>query len=155
MVLAALMVAACSSGGSVDSATTTTGRPEPATTTTSAPTFTGDAQSAFCTLLRGVDTSTVLRGDPGDPVAVEAAFQRLVGLLREAHALAPPEIAADLSLVSEGIAALDTALAAVGYDFDALAASGQSAEVARAVNDPAFADAGNRLSAYRTQVCQL
>ncbi len=149
------MAAACSSGSSADSATTTTARSRPSTTTTSAPTFTGDAQSAFCTLLRGVDTSTVLGGDPGDPTAVEAAFHRLVGLLRDAHTLAPPEIAADLSLVSEGIAALDSALAAVGYDFDALAASGQSAAVVKAVNDPAFAEAGNRLSAYRTQVCQL
>jgi hypothetical protein len=149
------MVAACSSGGPADSTTTTAARSRPSTTTSSTPTFTGDAQSAFCTLLRGVDTSTVLGGDPGDPTAVEAAFHRLVGLLRDAHALAPPEIAADLALVSGGIAALDGALGAVGYDFDALAASGDSAAVVRAVNDPAFAQAGTRLSAYRTQVCQL
>jgi hypothetical protein len=50
---------------------------------------------------------------------------------------------------------LDDALAAVGYDYDALAASGAADEVLTAVNDPAFADAGARLAAYRSQVCGL
>jgi hypothetical protein len=96
-----------------------------------------------------------MAGDPGDPTVVEAGFTRLVGVLRDVHALAPPEIEADAKLVSDGIAALDAALAAVGYDFDALAASPAAAEVTSAVNDPAFTAAGDRLSAYRTQVCHL
>lgn len=62
---------------------------------------------------------------------------------------------ADAALVADGVEALDGALAAVAYDFDALAASAASAEVIAAVNDPAFSTAGDRLGAYRTQVCHL
>jgi hypothetical protein len=124
-------------------------------TTTAPPTFTGDAGSPFCTLLRDIDPTSLLSGDSGDPAAVEAGFRRLVVVLRDIHKVAPPEVEPDIALVAEGIEALDAALAAVGYDFDALAASGAAAEVTAAVNDPAFTTAGSRLSAYRTQVCQL
>lgn len=156
MVVATFAVAACSGGDEpAASETTTTAGESSATTSTRPPTFTGDPQSAFCRLLRDVDPSTVLAGDPGDPAAIEIAFRRLVGLLRDARALAPPEIEADLALVSEGFEALDATLAQVGYDFDVLAASGESATVTDAVNDPAFTAAGDRLGAYRTRVCQL
>lgn len=156
VLVAASALGACSGGDEPGaSETTTTAGDSSATTSTTPPTFTGDAQSAFCALLRGVDPSTVLAGDPGNPAAVETAFRRLVGVLRDARALAPPEIEADLALVSEGFEALDATLAEVAYDFDALAASGESATVTDAVNDPAFTAAGARLGAYRTQVCQL
>lgn len=137
----------------------TTAEPEASTTlspTTTEPlVFTGDAASPFCTLLRDADLTTVLSGDPADPASVETALRRLVGVLRDARALAPPEVEPDAALLAEGVAALDAALAAVDYDFDALAASGAGAEVTAAVNDPAFTAAGDRLAAYRTQVCQL
>lgn len=149
-----LLLAACS-GDDGDSAALTTTTEAAATTTSDAPRFTGDAGSAFCALLRDVDTASILAGDPEDPSSVEAAFGRLTGLLGEAAGLAPPEIAADVTLVRDGVAALDAALAAVDYDFDALAASGRAGEVTAAVNDPAFATAGARLNAYRTQVCRL
>ena len=156
VVAAAVLVASCSGGGddaaAADRTTTTTAVD---TTTTEAPSFTGDADSPFCELLRGVDPNTLLSGDPADPSAVEAGFRRLVGVLRDLHDLAPPEVEADAAVVANGIEALDEALAAVDYDFDALAASGAAAEVTDAVNDPAFTTAGNRLSAYRTQVCHL
>jgi hypothetical protein len=86
---------------------------------------------------------------------VEAAFGRLVTVLRALEAVAPDEVRADAQLVAGGIAALDAALAEVGYDFDALAASAARDEVLAAVNDPAFTEAGDRLGAYRAQVCQL
>lgn len=151
-----LLVAACSDGGGEDAGTTTT---EPSTagssSTTAPPTYTGDAASPFCTLLRDTDPSTILAGDGGDPGAVEQAFTRLVRVFADARALAPAEIAADVGLVADGIEALDAALAAVGYDFTALAATPQAAEVTAAVNDPVFTDAGARISAYRAQVCGL
>lgn len=152
------MLAACSGGDDEDAATTTTSESTTSTsstTTTEPPTFTGDPGSPFCALLRDVDTDAALAGDPNDPTAVGAAFQRLVSILRDASALAPPEIRDDITLVKDGIESLDAALAAVAYDFDALAASGAGPEVSAAVNDPAFADAGARLTAYRTQVCGL
>jgi hypothetical protein len=102
-----------------------------------------------------MDLAAVLGDAEADPTALGAAFQQIVDVLVEAAELAPEEIAADVAFVAEGMTSLDAALAAVGYDFDALAASGDAEEVLAAVNDPAFAEAGTRLSAYRTQVCQL
>lgn len=97
----------------------------------------------------------MLAGDQEDPEQLGRAFQRMVDLLVQAAELAPSEIQADVALVADGMVSLDAALAEVGYDFDALAAGGSSDEVIEAVNDPAFTDAGVRLSAYRTQVCRL
>ncbi len=97
----------------------------------------------------------MLGGAEDDPAALGEAFQRLVDLLVETAELAPDEIAPDVALVANGMTSLDAALAEVGYDFDALAASGAGEEILEAVNDPAFADAGARLAAYRSQVCEL
>lgn len=150
-------LAACSDGSDEGSgASTTTSSPADTTSsTTEPPTFTGDAGSPFCRLLRDVDPTSLLDGDPGDPVAVEASFRRLVGVLRDLRALAPQEVEPDAALLTGGIEALVEALAAVGFDFDALAASPAADQVTEAVNDPAFTTAGSRLSAYRAQVCQL
>lgn len=160
-VLAALLlVAGCSDGDDEAASTTsqdagTTAERSDSSSTTAPPEYTGDPDSAFCTLLRETDPGTVLAGDAGDPASVEAAFGRLVDVLARATEAAPPEIADDVALVAAGIGALDGALAAVGYDFDAMATSGAAEEISTAVNDPAFVDAGARLSAYRTQVCGL
>lgn len=155
--LVLLGAVACSGGDGEGAATTTTADPGTAesSSTTAPPDYTGDPGSPFCTLLRDTDPSTILAGDGGDPAAVEQAFTRLVGVFADARALAPSEIAADVGLVADGIQALDAALAAVGYDFTALAATPQAAEVTAAVNDPVFTDAGARISAYRSQVCGL
>ena len=157
LAVCAAALAACSDdsdeGGGAP--TTTSAGAEATSTTTEAPTFTGDPGSSFCTLLREIDPTSLLTGDPADPAAVEEGFRRLVAVLRDLHAVSPQEVEPDVALVADGIEALDAALAAVGYDFDALAASGAADEVTTAVNDPAFTTAGTRLSAYRTQVCQL
>ncbi|MEO6318038.1 MAG: hypothetical protein ABIP36_04570 [Acidimicrobiales bacterium] len=138
-----------------DAATTTAAADATTTTTARAPTFTADVGSPFCDLLDDVDLATVLGGVEGEPAAVASAFQQLVDLLVQAAELAPDEIRADVALVADGMVSLDAALAAVDYDFDALAASPSSGEVIEAVNDPAFADAGVRVGAYRTQACGL
>jgi len=145
----------CSTGDDEGSGTTTTSGPAALSSTTAPPEYTGDSGSPFCSLLREVDPSTVLAGDADDPASVEAAFRRLVDVLAQATAAAPPEIEADVAFVAAGVDALDGALAEAGYDFDVLAASDAAGEVTAAVNDPAFTDAGIRLSAYRTQVCGL
>ena len=158
MALAATVVAlaGCSTGDDEGAATTTapsgSGSSSP---TTEPPDYEGDPDSAFCALLRDVDTSTILAGDADDPASVEEALGRLVGVMAEASEAAPPEIVDDVALVAGGVVALDEALAEAGYDFDALAASEGGAEVMAAANDPAFTDAGIRLAAYRTQVCEL
>jgi hypothetical protein len=69
--------------------------------------------------------------------------------------LAPDEVEVAAVTIAEGISALNAVLAEVGYDFDALAASPQAEEVVAAQNDPVFRVAGDRLEAYKAQVCKL
>lgn len=145
----------CSTGDDEGSGTTTTASTAGGPSTTSPPDYEGDPDSAFCTLLRDVDTSSILAGDADDPASVEMALGRLIDVLADASETAPPDIVDDVALVAGGVAALDGALAAAGYDFEALAASEAGAEVMQAANDPVFTDAGVRLAAYRTQVCEL
>jgi hypothetical protein len=145
-LIGALALGACGDDGGTNdgSAATTTSRP----TTTEVPTFTGDADSEFCALLRDVDLRTIT-GD-GEGSSVEAAFQQLIDLFLDAELVAPPEIKPDMTLLGQGIFLLDQSLFDVGYDFDKL-----PDDVVRAVNDPAFAEAGARITAYRQQVCGL
>lgn len=148
------LLAACSTGDDEGSATTTIAGAR-SSTTTELPEYEGDPDSVFCTLLRDVDTGSILAGDADDPAAVEAALGRLVSVLTDATDSAPDDIVDDVALVAGGVSALDDALSEVGYDFDALAASEAGDEVMAAANDPVFTDAGARLGAYRTQVCEL
>jgi hypothetical protein len=97
----------------------------------------------------------VLGDEAGSPEAVQAGFANLITVLGRLAGVAPAEIRGDVELLGEGIEALDGALAQVQYDFDALAALPQGDAVADAINDPAFAVAGDRLEAYRAQVCRL
>jgi hypothetical protein len=127
-----------------------------ATTTTEAPVFTGDASSPFCTTLAEVQGAEGVLGDEaGSPADIEAGFTRLVTVWDELAELAPEDVVADAATIAEGISALNAVLSEVGYDFDALAASPQAEEVVAAQNDPAFRIAGDRLEAYKAQVCKL
>ena len=113
---------------------------------TTAPTFTGDADSELCRLLEQVDLGT-LAGTPKTG-AVEEAFTALEDLFLEMDDAAPPELKEDIQLLGQGVFLLSQALHEVDYDFDRL-----GDDVVRAVNDPAFTTAGDRIVAYRTQVC--
>lgn len=154
-MLALVLAAACSGGSDDDSGATTTSIAPSSSSTTANPAFTGDPSSPFCRLLRDLDVDAALEGDPEDPAAVEAAFATVVSALESARAAAPADIAGDVALVAEGMSALDAALEAAGYDFEALAASGAADDLRVLIDDPAFAEAGARVEAYRSQVCQL
>jgi hypothetical protein len=151
-LLASVGLAACSDDSSPPTTASSTSAPDP---TTTVPHFTGDAGSPFCSLLRDLDVDAVLGDTSGTPEAIEAGFTRLLSVLRQAAELAPEQLRADTALILEGMTALDTALRPVGYDFDALADAPNAVEIAAAVNDPAFTVAGDRVEAYRTQVCHL
>ena len=126
-----------------------------ASTTTSSLVFAGDREGPFCRVLRDLAVDTVLE-DPSDSAEeVEAAFTHLLDVLHRAADAAPPELAEDTALLVAGIASLDDALRSVGYDYDALAESDQGPAVAAAVNDPAFGVAGDRIEAYKHQVCGI
>lgn len=149
--LAVLLLAACSGdegdGGREDGSS-------PSSTTTTV-VYTGDPGSAFCGRLRDLSLDDVLSQPSESAADVEAAFTRLLDVLDQTAAAAPPELQEDIALLVAGIAALDDALRAVGYSYDALAESPDGPEVSAAVNDPAFAVAGEHISAYKAQVCKL
>jgi hypothetical protein len=126
-----------------------------ASTTTSTLVFTGDREGPFCRVLRDLAVDTVLEDPSESAEEVEAAFTHLLDVLHRAADAAPPELAEDTALLVAGIASLDDALRSVGYDYDALAESDQGPAVAAAVNDPAFGVAGDRIEAYKHQVCGI
>ena len=117
--------------------------------------YTGDPASPFCSLVRDLALDDTLSTPSESATEVEAAFTHLLDVLHQAAAAAPPELQEDTALVAAGIAALDDALRAVGYSYDALADSPGGPEVSAAVNDPAFTLAGQHISAYKVQVCKL
>ena len=147
-VAAVLLLTACSQGSGPAAV------PSSSTTSTTVH-FTGNAASSFCTLLRDLNTQDVLKGGSSTPTSAAVAFAKLRQVLTDTAAQAPPELATDISLLAAGIAALDDALRAVGYSYDALASSPNALAVSAAVNDPAFATAGTRITAYKAQVCHL
>jgi hypothetical protein len=126
-----------------------------AASTTSTLVFTGDREGPFCRVLRDLAVDTVLDDPSESAEEVEAAFTHLLEVLHRAADAAPPELAEDTALLVAGIASLDDALRSVGYDYDALAESDQGPAVAAAVNDPSFGVAGDRIEAYKRQVCGL
>ena len=89
------------------------------------------------------------------PTDLEAAYTQTIFVLARAAEHAPDELQTDVGLVLEGLIAFDEALRAVGYSFDALEQSPDAAEISAAVNDPSFTVAGDRIDAYKTQVCGL
>jgi hypothetical protein len=124
--------------------------------TTSTLVFTGDPASAFCTLLREVEVAGLLDEEAASTAEVEAGFTTVLDVLARVAEQAPEELREDTALVLAGVAALDDALRAVGYSYEALAADPDLAvEVSRSANDPAFAVANQRIEAYKGQVCGL
>ena len=117
--------------------------------------FEGDADSPFCALLREAQVDETLRVPAGTPEELEANYTRTIQLFARAAEQAPPEVQTDVGLVLQGLIALDDALRATGYSFEALEQSPDAAQISAAVNDPAFRVAGQRIEAYRTQVCGI
>jgi hypothetical protein len=150
LAVALVLGAACSDDGG--------GRSDDAaerSTTTSSIVFTGDPASPFCGVMKDLGSDTVLAEPSESPGDVEAAYTHLLDVLQRAVQAAPPELQSDVGLLLEGISALDDALRAVGYDYDALSASPEGPAVSASVNDPSFAVAGDRIQAYKHQVCRL
>jgi hypothetical protein len=145
-----LALTACSNGGGSKHA-----NDEASTTTSTTVHFTGDPSSPFCARLKDLNTQDVLKDSKGAPASIEAGFTTLRQVLADTAAQAPQELVGDITAIAAGIAALDDALRSVGYSYDALADAPNALAVSAAVNDPAFAEAGARITAYKTQVCHL
>jgi hypothetical protein len=150
VVLAALaLVGACSGDGGEEGAVSSS------SSTTAAPEFTGDPASPFCEELRTLDVEAVLGPQASTPAEVRDGFARLIEVLDGLTELAPQDIRPDVELVAGGIRALDEVLAEIGHDFAALPETPYAQEVLEASNDPVYVGAGDRLDAYRSQVCAL
>lgn len=123
--------------------------------TTVAPSFTGDADSAFCEVTRSFAT------EPGpdpfapglDPVDVQIQMRNAVLRLEQLVDAAPAEIEDDLTVLLGGLLTLENALRE--YDFDLTLAVASGVDIGDLNTDPAFRDAGTRVSAYQAQVCDL
>jgi hypothetical protein len=150
--LAAVLLATACSGDDASQAKEPPGR---GSTTTVTYTFTGPAESPFCAVLEDVGLDTTLDRPSDTPTEMEAAYTHLLQQLQRADDAAPAELQADTALLVTGITELDDALRAVGYDYDALSSSPQGPAVVAAVNDPQFGVAGDRIQAYKHQVCKL
>lgn len=149
VAVAVLLLAACGGGddgGDEEAAASST------TDTTGVPEFEGDPDSAFCEASRRAAEEPVL--DPFaadlDPREVRLRFEALAERFRSFAELAPEGLAADLALLRERLDQLSTVLEDAGYDFQALAESGEDVTV---FDDPALADVAARLAAYQDQVC--
>ena len=128
---------------------------ESASTTTTTLHFEGDPASEFCALLRQAQVDGGLQAPAATPAELEANYTETIRLFTEAAGTAPPEVQTDVGLVLQGLIAFDDALRAVGYSFEALEASPDAARISAAVNDPSFRIAGDRIEAYKAQVCGI
>ena len=154
LIAAAVMaLAACtdrSDGNSAD-ATTSSVTAAPSSTTT-APDYSGDPDSAFCALVESSDDRSVRDPfEPGlDPPEVQVRFRALQLRFEEYADVTPVELRADIDAVVATFDQLDGVLAGSGYDFDRLA---ETSTDLGAFDDPSFAAAADRISAYQSQVC--
>jgi hypothetical protein len=135
VVLLGVVTAACGGGA---------GRAS--TTATTAPVYSGDPASHWCTYANQVQGTTQLNGSfQQDPKAWVA---QVTALMTEAQAAAPAAIDADVATMAGAVRGLATALSADHDDFSQL-----NPEQLAAIQDPAFVAAGQRVRAYDQQVC--
>jgi hypothetical protein len=119
-----------------------------------APAFTGDPGSPFCRELLASDLDDPVGDGTGSPEGVRAEMERTIAAVAELVPLAPPEIADDVATLEAALRTLDEALASFGHDLEELALSDELDEVVAIANDPDLVEVGDRLTAYRTQVCE-
>jgi hypothetical protein len=81
-------------------------------------------------------------------------MERTIAAVAELAPLAPPEIADDVATLEAALRTLDEALARFDHDLEELALSDELDEVVAIANDPDLVEVGDRLTAYRTQVCE-
>lgn len=143
-------------GGDDDPAAPAADAPTTAATG-AAPTFTGDPDSELCRRLR---TGTAFL----DPFAAgldagerDQRLGTLIDTFTELEALAPPEIAADLTTIKDGLVELRagvTGLGRSGEDGSGSPGELDPAVIEDAVESTAYVDASARVFAYREQVCR-
>ncbi len=154
--LAIVIFSACSGGSSNKatvsankSATTTSGgttATASGATTTKAPSFSGSSNSNYCDTARRIEATA--KANPSTDL--KSSYQQLDKIAAQFIAIAPSAIKADAQTLIDGLKKLESALAAVNYDFSKIDPS-----TLATLQDPSFAAAAEHISAYDKQVCGL
>lgn len=146
VVVLALTLSSCGSGGSTKS------EPAPPLPTTEASTtLVAGPGGQFCDLVRSYNDKIVsLAPSLGDPEALRGLLVDAGPVIDRARQIAPPEVAADVSLLAESSRRLLARLQAVDFDFTKL-----PPEAVQSLQTPEVAAASQRLQAYTRSVCQV
>jgi hypothetical protein len=107
----------------------------------------------YCDVVKVAEAATDPLADQAiynDPVRLKAALGARVQTYTDLAARAPSAINADASTVRDSIIKVNNALAKHDYQS---AAANTDPDLQAALNDPAFADATQRLRDYNTKTC--
>lgn len=150
LVIAAVLALSGCSGGSKGRSSGTTA-PASGASSTVATVFTGEGSTQFCTLLRGFNQNTErITPSLNDPDALRQALAEVQMGIAQASSQAPPEIRADLSLLSGLYSQLVAALAGANFDFTKL-----PPDTLSRLSAPEVQAAATRLQAYAANVCKV
>ena len=153
---------ATTSGGSAtaSSATTASSSDSANNANTTAPSFTGDANSDFCSFVKDIANSDFAANLGEDSSKLKDDLQQVDDVMSKALSKAPAEIKDDLATVANGIKQYRDFLAQYDYDVAKITAAAQKdptvlQKVTDAFSDPKFEQASTRVEAYGQQVCGL
>jgi hypothetical protein len=152
VVVAAAVVGGCGGSGSKSSKSSKT-LPTQSTATgaTTAPTFSGAGSARFCELVRTYrDRLAGLTGPSSTPAQRRQFGQELGPAIRQAVAVAPAEIKADVTLVAGAATDYLAALEKAGYDFGKV-----PPDALERFQAPDVMAASSRLEAYSRNVCGI
>ena len=143
---AVLVVAGCGGDDSEETASNTAPTAAPATT---APTFSGSGSAEFCGLVKTYsDRATGLSRATSTPAQLRQLATELGTAIREAVAVAPAEIKADVSLVAAAATDYLAGLNRAGYDLNRV-----PPESLQKFQAPDVQAASQRLQVYGQTVC--
>jgi hypothetical protein len=120
------------------------------TTPTTTQSFTGAGGGGFCDLVRdqsSLDYTALSEASPDETRVIYESFRSVV---RDMVKAAPPEISADVQLISDAYDTMYDEYEKVDYQFDRL-----PPDLAQALDGPAVIQATERLDAYAAEVCGI
>ncbi len=127
---------------------------------TSTPTFSGDANSEFCSLAKQISSSDLADEVTENAGDLKATFDQLQNALQQAHDKAPSEIKDDLATVQATFQTYAAFLAKYDYDFTKITQAATEdpsvlTQATQGLDSDAFTNASARINAYAQQVCGI